>query len=92
MPGLRLTDALRAAAACVLPAMRARCPPTLLENGDGPRPTAAVRLAHLADLQRRTLALCVFGGHTYRQAAIELGVPAGTTARLLISGLQDLVR
>lgn len=84
-------DALHAAAASVyqrfvqMPAN----PP-----GRRPRaePVAAARLAHLADLQRRTLALCVFGGHTYRQAAIALDVPAGTTAQLLVSGLRDLVR
>ena len=53
-------------------------------------PSVMTWLGELADFQRHTLALCVFGGHTYREAADVLGVPPGTVARLLISGLHQL--
>lgn len=52
-------------------------------------PTMA-RLAHLARLQRASLALCAFGGHTYQQAADLLGVAPLTVAGLLTSGLDEL--
>ncbi len=47
-------------------------------------------LAQLAQLQRACLALCVFGGHTHREAAHLLGVPPDTVAELLRSGLREL--
>lgn len=42
--------------------------------------------------QRGALALCVFGGHSYRQAAALLDLPPDVVAALLTSGLQELTR
>jgi hypothetical protein len=55
-------------------------------------PSTMVWLGELANLQRACLALCVFGGHTHREAADLLGAPATTVAALLTSGLQELGR
>ena len=43
-------------------------------------PPAMVWLGQLAELQRACLALCLFGGHNYREAAGLLGVPPRTVA------------
>ena len=53
---------------------------------------AMVWLGRLAHLQRASLALCVFGGHTHREAAGLLDVPPATVAELLTSGLRELGR
>jgi len=42
--------------------------------------------------QRASLALCVFGGLTHREAAALLDVPPGTVAALLTAGLRELGR
>lgn len=55
-------------------------------------PPAMVWLGQLAHLQRSSLALCMYGGHTHREAAALLGVPALTVAGLLSSGLRELGR
>jgi hypothetical protein len=55
-------------------------------------PPAMVWLGQLAQLQRACLALCVFGGHTHREAAGLLGVPAMTVAELLTAGLREVGR
>jgi DNA-directed RNA polymerase specialized sigma24 family protein len=47
-------------------------------------------LAQLARLQRTCLALCTFGGYTYREAADLLDVAPATVADLLTSGLREL--
>ena len=49
-------------------------------------------LAQLAQLQRASLALCCFGGHTYEDAAEVLGIAPLTVAQLLTSGLNELSR
>lgn len=49
-------------------------------------------LGELARGQRSALALCVFGGHTYQQAATRLDIPDEEAANLLRSGLHDLYR
>ncbi len=49
-------------------------------------------LAQLAQLQRASLALCTFGGHTYGDAAKVLGIAPHTVAQLLTSGLTELSR
>ena len=63
---------------------------------DAPRtlglPQAMVWLGQLAQLQRACLALCVFGGHTHRDAAGLLGVPPMTVAALLTAGLHEVGR
>ena len=56
--------------------------------GTTPRPV--VLLGELAVAQRAALALCVFGGHTYHQAARRLDTRAEVAAGLLTSGLRDL--
>jgi DNA-binding CsgD family transcriptional regulator len=53
-------------------------------------PPAMVRVHQLRQLQRACLALCLFGGHTYRDAAALLGVAPSTAAALLTSGLTEL--
>lgn len=55
-------------------------------------PPAMAGLSRLAQLQRACLALCVFGGHTYREAAAVLGVPPATVAELLTAGLREMGR
>ena len=49
-------------------------------------------LTQLAQLQRASLALCTYGGHTYGDAAEVLGVAPLTVAQLLTSGLDELSR
>jgi len=61
-------------------------------SGAGPLPPVMVWLSQLAWLQRASLALCVFGGLTHREAAALLDVPPGTVADLLTAGLRDLGR
>lgn len=53
-------------------------------------PPAMVWLGQLAQLQRACLALCVFGGHTHREAAALLRVPPTTVADLLTAGLAEV--
>ena len=55
-------------------------------------PPVIVWVSQLARLQRASLALCYFGGLTHREAAALLGVPPGTVADLLNSGLRELGR
>jgi hypothetical protein len=55
-------------------------------------PPVMVWLSQLARLQRASLALCVFGGLTHRDAAALLDVPPGTVAELLQAGLGELGR
>lgn len=55
-------------------------------------PPAMAALGRLASLQRACLALCVLGGHTYREAAGLLGVPPETVAELLTAGLTEVGR
>ena len=64
--------------------------------GETPRtphqPRATEWLGQLAELQRSCLALCLFGGHNYREAAGLLGLPPMTVADLLTSGLREVKR
>lgn len=55
-------------------------------------PSTMVRLGQLEQLQRSCLALCLFGGHTRREAAALLGVSPTTVADLLTSGLREVGR
>jgi hypothetical protein len=55
-------------------------------------PPSMVWVSRLARLQRVSLALCVFGGLTHREAAALLDVPSSTVAALLTSGLRELGR
>jgi DNA-directed RNA polymerase specialized sigma24 family protein len=55
-------------------------------------PPAMLRLEQLAQLQRACLALCVFGGHTYPEAACLLGVPPMTVAQFVTAGLREVGR
>ncbi len=56
------------------------------------QPPGTVGLGQLAHLQRTCLALCLFGGHNYREAAGLLGLPPMTVADLLTSGLKEIKR
>ena len=53
-------------------------------------PPAMVWIGQLAQLQRTCLALCLFGGHTHREAAALVGLPPMAVAGLLTSGLKEL--
>lgn len=55
-------------------------------------PRSMVRLSRLARLQRASLALCVYGGLTHREAAELLNVAPATVADLLTAGLRELGR
>jgi len=55
-------------------------------------PPAMVWLSQLAQLQRACLALCLFGGHSHREAAGLLGVPPMTVADLVTAGLREVER
>ena len=55
-------------------------------------PPVMVWVSQLARLQRASLALCVFGGLTHREAAALLDVPPSTVAELLTAGLRELGR
>jgi hypothetical protein len=55
-------------------------------------PPVMVWVSRLARLQRASLALCVFGGLTYREAAALLDAPPSTVADLLTDGLRELGR
>ena len=55
-------------------------------------PPVMVWVSQLARLQRASLALCVFGGLTHREAAALLDVPPSTVAGLLTAGLRELGR
>lgn len=58
----------------------------------GRLPRQMVWLSRLARLQRASLALCVYGGLTHREAAALLDVPPATVADLLTAGLRELGR
>ena len=58
----------------------------------GRLPPVMVWVSRLARLQRASLALCVFGELTHREAAELLDVAPGTVAGLLTSGLRELGR
>jgi len=63
------------------------------EEPDGARlPRSMVWLRRLARLQRASLALCVYGGLTHREAATLLDVPAHTVAELITAGLREIGR
>ena len=55
-------------------------------------PPVMVWVSQLAWLQRASLALCVFGGLSHREAADLLDVPPRTVADLLTAGLRELGR
>jgi DNA-directed RNA polymerase specialized sigma24 family protein len=58
----------------------------------GQLPRQMLWLSRLARLQRASLALCVHGGLTHREAAALLDVPPATVADLLTAGLRELGR
>lgn len=47
-------------------------------------------LAQLSGAQREALVLAYFGGRTYREVAVELGIPEGTAKTRLRDGLNKL--
>jgi hypothetical protein len=55
-------------------------------------PPAMVSLRRLARLQRTSLALCVYGGLTHREAAALLDLPPDTVADLITAGLREIGR
>lgn len=60
-----------------------------LPPATAPRSSIAT-VYRLPDDQRVAVALCAFGGHTHRQAAAVLGLPAGRVADLLREALLTL--
>lgn len=66
------------------------------ESGDGAsadeigieeREEVKAALAKLSPLQREAIVLAYFGGRTYREVAVELGIPEGTAKTRLRDGL-----
>jgi DNA-directed RNA polymerase specialized sigma24 family protein len=55
-------------------------------------PPPMVWLSRLARLQRSSLALCVYGGLTHREASQLLDVPPAAVAELITAGLRELNR
>jgi RNA polymerase sigma-70 factor, ECF subfamily len=47
-------------------------------------------LARLSRIQREAIVLAYFGGRTYREVAVELGIPEGTAKTRLRDGLSKL--
>ena len=66
--------------------------PTPAPAGIKSRSSTLTALHQLPDDHRAALALCSFGGHTYRQAASVLGLPAERVAILLREALLTLGR
>lgn len=60
--------------------------------GTAPLPSSPSWFPHLAQVQRACLALCLFGGHTYREVAQLLDVPPTTVADLLTTSLREAQR
>lgn len=52
----------------------------------GTSSTSALR--RMALNQRRMLALCIYGGHTYRDAAAAMGISEDTAAQLITAALK----
>lgn len=52
--------------------------------------TVIMRLGELSEQQRATLALCLFGDHTYEQVADLIALPAPVVLQLLRSGLREI--
>jgi hypothetical protein len=80
-------QALQAAARCVFAhseAMRSR---TSLVAFETTRTSGTSPFRRMALNQRRILALCVYGGHTFRDAAAVMGISDDTAARLISTGL-----
>ena len=53
-------------------------------------PPLIVWLSELVRVQRACLALCVFGGHTHREAAKRLNLSPVTVAGMLTAGLHQI--
>ena len=87
-PDSAVDESLQTAARCVY----GRCHAILAESSTRRSTTVPlmVLLGELAENQRGVLALCVFGGHDYREAAHLLDLPPAAAASLLTSALQEL--
>jgi RNA polymerase sigma-70 factor, ECF subfamily len=57
------------------------------EAGIEEREEVKAALAKLSPLQREAIVLAYFGGRTYREVAVELGIPEGTAKTRLRDGL-----
>lgn len=86
--GPNVTHALRTSARYVFAHSEAiRCQSVLVTW----EPTSISATPHprrLALNQRRMLALCIYGGHTYRDAAAAIGISEDTATRLITSALK----
>ena len=60
------------------------------EIGIEEREEVRAALAKLSPIQREAIVLAYFGGRTYREVAVELGIPEGTAKTRLRDGLIKL--
>ncbi len=60
------------------------------EPGFEEREEVREALQQLSDVQREALVLAYFGGRTYREVAVELGIPEGTAKTRLRDGLTKM--
>ncbi len=58
--------------------------------GRAPGPSVLQDVHRLPERQRALLALCKFGGHTFREAALVLGISADQAAALLCDAVRSL--
>lgn len=66
--------------------------PASYDSGDRVEERQQVRdaLGDLSEVQREAIVLAYFGGRTYREVAVELGIPEGTAKTRLRDGLVKL--
>lgn len=81
-----------AAAVYVAWSCRPAPPDPVGPTGIKPPSTTLTALRRLPEDHRAVLALCTFGGHTYRQAAAVLGLPDTKIAELLCEALLTVER
>jgi DNA-directed RNA polymerase specialized sigma24 family protein len=81
--------ALRTAARYVFAHSEAMLSRVALVSFEKTSTSGTATLGRMALDQRRMLALCLYGGYTYRDAAAAMGIAEDTAARLITTGLRQ---